>query len=88
MVTKCDNKNIAIHAGLSMDELYRRQKGQCWLEVEMDEINGKHFFGDLYCTDGEYSATTSSLLNPGPECMKCIAAFVENLFSKDLDEED
>lgn len=82
-MTGQENKDKYIHTGASMEELYTRQKGSCWLEIELDNINGKDVFGDLYCTDGETKAPTESLINPSTDCMKCVAKFIASLFDND-----
>ena len=67
--------------GVTPFELYCRQNNLCWLELATDEIEGKEFFGDLYCTDGKEYALTKNILNPTFECAKCIVSFLEEVFN-------
>ena len=70
--------------GVTPFELYCRQNNLCWLELATDEIEGKEFFGDLYCTDGKEYALTKNILNPTFECAKCIVSFLEEVFQSGL----
>ena len=72
-----------LYAGPTIEEVYARQVGKCWLEIEFDDIGGKKVFGDLFCTDGKEKFPTAALLNPSSECTKCWAAFIESLFENE-----
>lgn len=54
---------------ITPEELYLRQQGKCWIKVEKDgDDNVK-----LFCTDGKDIARTDCMLNPTPECIKCLS---------------
>lgn len=60
-------------------ELYMRQNGLCWLEIEKE---GENFV--LYCTDGKDKAQTACMLNPTFECAQCMSNFTTGIVSDQL----
>lgn len=66
-----------LHAGVTPLELYMRQQGKCYLNI--DVVSGT---ARLYCTDGEDFALTDGLANPTVECSICMTRFILELFKE------
>jgi len=68
--------------GVTPVELYMRQQGTCWLLPVVDE-EGKVI---LYCSDGIDRALAAALLNPTPECVKCMVRYATKLTQDIIDD--
>jgi len=70
------SKDKRLYEGPTIDQIYARQAGKCWLEAEFDEIEGKKVFGDLFCVGEDARFPTRAMLNPTKECVKCWVDFM------------
>lgn len=67
--------------GVTPEELYMRQQGECWLKTTVLPDKTVR----LFCTDGDQSAETRKMLNPTIECANCMACFAIKVVESKLD---
>lgn len=65
--------------GVTPRELYMRQNGLCWLVPAVDSEGSV----EIFCTDDVDRASTSCMLNPTIECVRCMTTFITRVIENE-----